>query len=160
MIPIPPKLYMLAGVAIIIAGLSVYAYTLSLQLTACEASYAEFVAKTEALGERARQDALIKDNANERNRRIADEKFTKTNVTNAAVIKQLRDQSDTGTRSLPQAPGTSPRPDLYCADRGEFERGNGESFATLQAEARKIVDRGTAYSLKLQNACAWSKEVR
>ena len=119
-----------------------------------------FEIQVEADGKVAKANKEKIDFWNSENMRIANEKLLLANTNNTTLIAELRKQSDLNRSRLPEASRETSRPDLYCADRQEFERRNGESFATLQAETRSIADRGTANSMRLDSACTWAKGIK
>lgn len=119
-----------------------------------------FEIQVEADGKVAKEKAEKIDFWNGENLRIANEKLNDANANNITLIAELRKQSGLASSRLPEASRETSRPDLYCADRQEFERRNGESFATLQAETRSIADRGTANSMRLDSACTWAKGIK
>lgn len=111
-----------------------------------------FEAKTAAIGEQAKADALLKERAAKLNKEKADAENAKNHAGLLATIARLRN-ANPGSGVVPAAPASSRRTDLACFDRPSLERAYGE----LIEGTRRLADEGAACALDLDTAKNWAR---
>ena len=124
--------------------------------SALVAEFAAYKAMVAAEGQKARQAALLQASIDLKAKEKADETLKSTTVALDATVRKLRDATNRRSYTLPAAPASSSRPDLYCANRAEFEREMGNLDKRLLAGSRGLADEGSAATVRLRVACDWA----
>lgn len=144
-------------VAVGFVAVSGYAALQHLALKFCRAEFAQFRADTESLEAAAKVAAARKEFADLEKRAQADAENTRTLADLRNTIAKLRNNLNASRSRLPEAPASSPRPDLACFDRSEYQREDGIAVEKLFAGARELADEGTTATVNLNTAKRWAQ---
>jgi hypothetical protein len=117
-----------------------------------EAKLAAFTESVRAEGIKAQAMANARIAADRQRKETADREREKTIANLGARITSMRN-ANTNADRVPPAPASSPRPDLACFDRAEYQRAYGEFVKGL----RGLADEGTAATVDLDNAKGWAR---
>jgi hypothetical protein len=152
MMPISPTLYAAAGAAIVIAGLSGYAYVQTTRLGACKAEHELFVVQVKAAGDAQNAATAAANAANKAKKGKTDAENKRLRAANQSLVAKLREQRP-GSSFVPGPDPASKRPDLACYDRPELERATG----ILVDRLRRLADEGTAATIDLDTLKGWAQ---
>ena len=145
--------YIALGAAVIIAGISAYAYIQTARLEAVKQEYAAFQAQVKANGEAAEKAAREKEAEDKAKTEKINRENKRLHADNAALNRKLRDKHPAGS-GLPETPTNTKRPDLTCLARDEL-RG---AYGKLVTELRAIADQCAADAVDLQSARQWAAD--
>lgn len=152
-------------------GMGVALKVQGMRLGALQQEYKGFRTQVEAEGKAAEIKAKFKELQNkalqhktDNENQILKQKLANT-LTDLRVTTDRLRNSSTSSRNLPISTSSSSRPDLYCADRAEFEREDRiagsrftESMGDILKRTREIADQSSKDSIDLESARNWAKE--
>ena len=147
-------LRVLLGIALIATG--VYAKIQTVRMEEAKAELAQFRADVESEAAKAKVANAKREVEDLEKKGRADAENRRTSDLLRVTLGKLRDANSSRSR-LPEAPASSSRPDLACFDRAEYQREDGIATAKLFAGARSLADEGTASTVDLDTARAWSQ---
>lgn len=156
------------GVLVLVAALGGYGSVMRLErdharneLEAEKVAFAKFKTEVKAAGDAqnarakaiAAHDELLKEEADN------DHEVALAGL-RADIARLRRERDDSRSGELPPAPSGSSRPDLFCVERAEYQREDGELAARLRAGARGLADEGTEATVNLDSAKRWAQSGR
>ena len=150
-----------AGILILALGAGVKIQTSRLETSKAEtakvkAEYQMFREQVRVMGEAAIKLAKETEAANKTAKEKADaENKRSTELLQRTISKLRHDRDSAGAGSLPPAPASTSRPDLFCVDRAEYSR----AYGAFVAGVRGLADEGSANTLKLSTSAEWAQSL-